>query len=197
MSDNASVDMSKIKGKPVDATGRMAFSIDFEHFKSPFCVEKIFGLVDMKTNEVFKFKLVVSEDELKNFKLKLTYVSEDPIDCKIKIGNQPLEILENLTSSDEAKIFQFKPIAAVPRVNVSFSISILVITTASMNNFLAKMFNNLSTSDFTVHCQDKQFYVHQRILREKSEYFEALLHNDCIEKRNKLLKIDDFPHKIV
>ena len=197
MSDNAAVDMSEIKGKPVDATGRMAFSIDFEHFKSPFCIQKIFGLVDMKTNTVFKFKLVMSEDGLKNFKLKLTYVSEDPIDCKIKIGNQQLEILEHLTSSDEAKIFQFKPIAAAPRVNISFSISILVITTASMNNFLAQMFNNLSTSDFTVNCQEKQFYVHQSILRERNEYFEAIFNHDCIEKREKKLMIDDFQPSVV
>ena len=98
-------ELSKIKGKPVDAMGHVVFCIDFEHFKSPFCIEKIFGLVDMKTNTVFKFKLVMSEDGLKNFKLKLTYISEDPIDCKIKIGNQQLEILEHLTSSDEAKIW--------------------------------------------------------------------------------------------
>ena len=188
MSDNAAVDMSKIKGKPVDAFGRMVFTIDFEHFKSPFCIEKIFGLVDLKTNAVFKFKLVVSEDEPKNFKFKLTYVSEEPIDCKIKFGNNS-EILEHLTISDEVKHFQFKPIADVPRVNITFSISILVITTASMNNFLAQMFNNLSTSDFTVNCQDKQFYVHQSILRERNEYFEAIFNNDCVEKTDKKLKI--------
>ena len=196
MSDNAAVDMSKIKGKPVDAFGRMVFTIDFEHFKSPFCIEKIFGLVDLKTNAVFKFKLVVSEDEPKNFKFKLTYVSEEPIDCKIKFGNNS-EILEHLTISDEVKHFQFKPIADVPRVNISFSISILVITTASMNNFLAQMFNNLSTSDFTVNCQEKQFYVHQSILRERNEYFEAIFNHDCIEKREKKLKIDDFQPNVV
>merc|ERR1712051_964674 len=75
---------------------------------------------------------------------------------------------------------------------VDFCISVLVITTSSMNKLFAERFNELSTSDFTVKCQDKQFYVHQRILRERSEYFEAILHNDCIEKRNKMLKIDDF-----
>ena len=107
MADNEAVDLSEIKGKPVDATGHMVFCIDFEHFKSPFCVEKIFGLVDMKTNAVFKFKLVVSEDEPKTFKFKLTYVSEEPIDCKIKIGNHS-EILEHLTISDEVKNFQYK-----------------------------------------------------------------------------------------
>ena len=194
MSDNAAVDMSKIKGKPVDATGRMAFIIDFEHFKSPFCVEKIFGLVDMKTNSVFKFKLVVSEDQLKNFKFKLTYSSKEAIDCKVKIGNH-LEILEHLTISDEVKNFQYKKrdnLVTIPRVNFSFSISLLVVTTASMNNFLAKMFNNLSTSDFTVNCQEKQFYVHQSILRERNEYFEAIFNHDCIEKRDKKLMIDDF-----
>ena len=59
------------------------------------------------------------------------------------------------------------------------------------------MFNNPSTSDFIVNCQGKQFYVHQRILRERSEYFEAILHHDCIEKRDKILKIDDFQPNVV
>ena len=50
----ATVDLSKIKGKPVDAIGDMVFHIDNEEFKSPFLVEKMFGLVDVKTNAVFK-----------------------------------------------------------------------------------------------------------------------------------------------
>ena len=75
--DSVTVDMSEIKGKPVDAIGHMLFKIDFDHFKSPFCIEKIFGLVDKTTNAVFKFKLVVSEDGARKIKFKLIYVSED------------------------------------------------------------------------------------------------------------------------
>ena len=59
------------------------------------------------------------------------------------------------------------------------------------------MFNNPSSYDFIVNCQGKQFYVHQRILRERSEYFEAILHHDCIEKSGKILKIDDFQPDVV
>ena len=71
------------------------------------------------------------------------------------------------------------------------------IKTNSMSNVFARMFNDPSTSDFIVNCQEKQFFVHQSILQGRSEYFEAMLHNDCIEKRDKILKIDDFQPNVV
>ena len=191
------MDLSKIKGKPVDAIGQMTFYIDFEQLRSPFRIEKIFGLINMKTNVVFKFKLVVTEDGPENMKLELTYVSEESIDCKIKIGNHPPELFEHLNISDKVKFFNCTKRNPAMFQRVCFDISVLVITTTSINNVFARMFNNQSTSDFTVKCQDKQFYVHQRILRERSEYFEAILHNDCIEKEDKILKIDDFQPNVV
>ena len=51
--------------------------------------------------------------------------------------------------------------------------------------------------NFTVNCQEKQFYVHQSILRERNEYFEAIFNHDCIEKRDKKLKIEDFQPNVV
>ena len=68
------VELSEIRGKPVDAIGHMVFHINFEHFQSPFCIEKIFGLVDEKTNVVFKFKLVVREDGPRKINFKLIFV---------------------------------------------------------------------------------------------------------------------------
>ena len=197
MSDtyNARVDLSEINGKPVDAIGNMLFQIDFDHFKpSPFCIEKIFGLVDVDTDAIFKFKLVVSEDGRKRFKFKLIYVSEQPIDCKIKIASFPSAILEHLTIGDEVETFACKK---EDLKKVYFSIGVLVIKATSMSNDFARKFNDPSTSDFIVHCQGKQFYVHQDALKEKSKYFDAIFHNDCIEKREKMLTIDDFPPKVV
>ena len=193
---NATVDLLEIKGKPVDAIGHVHFIFDFDHFKDHLntkSVEKIFGLVDKKTNGVFKFKLVVNEDGSRKIKFKLFYVSEETIACKIKIENLPSKILESLTISDELTTFTLKK----PDNTVSFSISVLVIITTSMNNAFAEKFNDPSTSDFRINCQDKQFYVHQRILRGRSEYFEAVLENDCIEKRDKVLEINDFPVEVV
>ena len=195
--NNAIEDLTKINGKSVDAIGHVVFKMDFDHFKSPFCVQKVFGLVDKKTNGVFKFKLIVNEDGPGGIKIKLIYVSEETIACKIKIQHYPLEILEHLTISDELTTFNLNKKNIKPYNRVYFSISVLVITSNSMNNVFAEKFNNPSTSDFRVDCLDKQFYVHQRILRRRSEYFEAVLGNDCIEKRDKILKIDDFPPKVV
>ena len=93
--NDAIEDLTKINGKSVDAIGHVVFKMDFDHFKSPFCVQKVFGLVDKKTNGVFKFKLVVNEDGPREIKFKLVYVSEEHIDCQVKIASGPSEILEN------------------------------------------------------------------------------------------------------
>jgi hypothetical protein len=69
--DSVIGDLLEIKGKPDDAIGHMLFKIDFDHFKSPFQVDKIFGLVNVKINAVFKFKLVVGEDRPRKIKFKL------------------------------------------------------------------------------------------------------------------------------
>ena len=58
-------------------------------------------------------------------------------------------------------------------------------------------FNDPFTSDFIVKCEDKEFHVHQKILQERSAYFEALLRSKCKEKREKLLTIDDFGPNVV
>mgnify|MGYP001314618436 FL=1 len=176
--NDAIEDLTKINGKSVDAIGHVVFKMDFDHFKSPFCVQKVFGLVDKKTNGVFKFKLIVDEDGPGGIKIKLIYVSEETVACKIKIQHLRLEILEHLTISDELKTFNLNKENIKPYNRVCFSISVLVITTTSMNNVFAEKFNNPSTSDFRVDCLDKQFYVHQRILRRRSEYFEAVLGKD-------------------
>ena len=178
--NSAIVDLSEIKGKPVDAVGHMIFFIDFEQSKSTLPIEKIFGLVDMKTNALFKFKFVVSDDKRRNFEFKLTYVSEETIHCKIKLRNHPSAILEHMNIGDELKVFNCKKENVG---NVYFGISVLVITTTSTN--FARMFNNPSSSDFIVNCQGKQFYVHQRILRERSEYFEAILLMIALRKKTR------------
>ena len=135
--NNAIEDLSKINGKPFDAIGHVIFKIDFDHFKSPFCVEKIFGLVDKKTYGVFKFKLVVNEAGPRKIKIKLIYVSEETIACKFKIHNAPTEILEHITISDELTTFTLKKENLKPYNRINFSISVLVITTTSTNNVFA------------------------------------------------------------
>jgi hypothetical protein len=192
--------MSEINGKPVDAIGHMVFQIDMDHFKSPFHVEKVFGLIDKKTNAVFKFKLVVNEDGPREIKFKLVYVSEEHIDCQVKIASGPSEILQNMTVGDELKTFNYR-LGLMNWKNiefVSFIISLCVTLKPSLyGNVFARKFNDASTSDFIVKCQDKQFHVHQLILREGSKYFEAILHNDCKEKRENMLRIEDFGPNVV
>ena len=197
--ESAKVDLSEIKGKPVDAIGQMLFHINWDHFKPPFCIEKIFVLANVKTDVVFKFKLVVSNDGPMDIKFKWIYVSEDSIDCKIKIGNCSSDILEYLTIGDELKTFYYtkEKFKSVQMVYLCFGIGVLVIEKTSINNDFAMKFNDPSTSDFIVKCEDKEFHVHQKILQERSAYFEALLRSKCKEKREKLLTIDDFGPNVV
>ena len=67
---------------------------------------------------------------------------------------------------------------------------------AEITNY-GRKFNDFSTSDFKVVCQDTVFHVHQWVLQEKSEYFAAILRNDFLENQNKELKIEDFEPKII
>ena len=192
--------MSEINGKPVDAIGHMIFQIDMDHFKSPFHVEKVFGLIDKKTNAVFKFKLVVNEDGPREIKFKLVYLSEEHINCQVKIPSGQSEMLQNMTVGDELKIFNDRLglISGNKIEFVQFAISLCVTLKPSLyGNVFARKFNDALTSDFIVKCQDKQFYVHQMILREGSKYFEAILRTDCIEMGKKMLRIEDFEPDVV
>ena len=67
---------------------------------------------------------------------------------------------------------------------------------AEITNY-ARKFNDFSTSDFKIVCQDTVFHVHQWVLQEKSEYFAAILRNDFLENQNKELRIEDFEPKII
>ena len=192
--------MLEINGKPVDAIGHMIFQINMDHFKSPFHVEKVFGLIDKKTNAVFKFKLVVNEDGPREIKFKLVYLSEEHINCQVKIPSGQSEMLQNMTVGDELKIFNDRLglISGNKIEFVQFAISLCVTLKPSLyGNVFARKFNDALTSDFIVKCQHKQFYVHQMILREGSKYFEAILRTDCIETGEKMLRIEDFEPDVV
>ena len=65
------------------------------------------------------------------------------------------------------------------------------------SNLISRNFNDQSSSDFIIECKNKNFYVHQMILKDQSEYFEAILRNDCKENEEKKLIIDDFDPKVV
>ena len=67
----------------------------------------------------------------------------------------------------------------------------------SITTLVAKSFNDKSSSDFVVQCQDKEFYVHQYILKQKSEYFRGLLRNECLERNEKKIVIEDFEPEVV
>ena len=62
---------------------------------------------------------------------------------------------------------------------------------------IAISFNDESSSDFIVECQEKLFYVHQYILRQRSGYFAGLLRNNCKESKSKRIVINDFEPEIV
>ena len=80
---------SQINDKPVDAIGRMIFHFNFDHFESPFQLEKVFGLMVKEANLVLKFKLILKETKYKKrdqeiIKFKLIYLNEESIECKFE-----------------------------------------------------------------------------------------------------------------
>ena len=141
---------------------------------------------------------------------KLIYLSEDLIDCKVGTSQsyvmfhnfgasrtssrkEDWKTKENISPGDE--ILNFKDLS------YCFSIEIYVCfkTTneESIPTRIGRSFDDKTTSDFIVKCQDKEFHVHQYILKQQSEYFNRLLNNDFVESENKSVAIDDFEPEIV
>ena len=198
---------SKINDKPVDAIGHMVFGCDFDHFKSPFYIEKVFGLIVKEKNILLKFKLVVKDTEKKSrrIKFKLIYLSEEIIDCKFEEYKETgLEVQEQkqLKIGDTLVKLVYKPADCMIDdsriIYFSFSIGLSFDVSCQMHcNFMSRKFNDQSTSDFIVECQNEKFYVHEMILKDQSEYFGAILRSDCLENKRKKLRIDDFEPEAV
>ena len=189
---------SKINGKPVDAIAHMVFGCDFDHFKSPFYIEKVFGLMVKENNIVLKFKLVVKDIEQGGrIKFKLIYLSEEKIDCKFEEEDFGIQEQKQLKIGDTLVKLVCEPsdflIEDSHVIDFSFSIGLAFDVSSQMkSNFMSRKFNDQSTSDFVVECQNEKFHVHKIILKDQSEYFEAILRNDCLENNQKKLRIDDF-----
>ena len=75
--------------------------------------------------------------------------------------------------------------------NISYQMKYNII---SNNNFIASKFNDRSSSDLIIECQNEKFYVHQMILKFHSEYSKSKLRNNCKEKK---LTFDEFEPKVV
>ena len=189
---------SKINDKPVDAIGHMVFDFDLDHFKSPFCIEKVFGLIVEEINTVLKFKLVVKDIEQgSRIKFKLMYLSEEKIDCKFEEKGLGIQKRKQLKTGDTLINLVRKPsdvlIEDSRAIDFSFSIGLTFDISSQMKcNLISRKFNDQSSSDFIVECQNEKFHVHEMILKDQSEYFEAILRNNCLEKKEKKLRIDDF-----
>ena len=167
-------------------------------FKSPFYIEKVFGLMVKENNIVLKFKLVVKDTEQgSRIKFKLIYLSEEKIDCKFEEVDLGIQEQKQLKSGDTLVKLVYEPsdvlIGDTRVIDFSFSIGLTFDASSQMKcNFMSRKFNDQSTSDFVVECQNEKFHVHKIILKDQSEYFEAILRNDCLENKENKLRIDDF-----
>ena len=188
---------SKINDKPVDAIGHMYFALDLDHFKPPFLIEKAFCLMVKETNLVLKFKLVVTEKnaDQKSIKFKLIYLSEERIECKFEASTMREQKLLNIGDTLVRCVWypsQRNRIAFCFSIGLSFDMS-----KQRKSNLVSRKFNDQSSSDFIIECQNKKFYVHEMILSDQSQYFEAVLRNNCKENSEKKLVMNDFEPKYV
>ena len=127
---------------------------------------------------------------------KLIYLSEDLIDCKVcsRMGEEVWKTKENLSPGDE--ILNHKE-SMKNRFSLEIGICFKTTSEESILTRIGRSFNDKTTSDFVVKCQDKEFHVHQYILKQQSEYFNRLLNNNFVESENKSVAIDDFEPEIV
>jgi len=204
-------DMSTINGKPVDATANLRIHLILDLKECKASIEKVFGIFLKESNVVLKFHLIFlyalspgNEPTGKfDYKCKLMYLSEDPIDCKIvdpKRATKKPKFLQNLTCGN-----QVYEMTNVGNANSRFGSAQIFISLSlkkasqdlPLLSQISSTFNDESSSDFIVESQGKEFHVHKYILRQRSEYFAGLLRNNCMESENERIVIDDFEPKVV
>ena len=57
-------------------------------------------------------------------------------------------------------------------IDFTFSIGLSFdMSTQMHSNLVSRKFNDQSSFDFTIECQNEKLYVHEMILRDQSEYF--------------------------
>ena len=178
-----------------------------------FSVEKLFGLVK-EDNSVLKFRIQVNgswERSETSFDLKVShnvyYLSDEPIHCDLTIKDNSGErysiIHTSMTCLDIRRFLVISDDEDIKNYQIEFKIGQDSATQnhAKIVTNYANKFNNESTSDFRVKCSlplsDKVFHVHKWILADRSEFFAAILRNNCLENKNEQLVIDDFkPHLV-
>merc|ERR1712156_196826 len=145
--------------------------------RSKIKIDKLFGLVSKRDNSVFKFRLIVKCPlNCREVEFDLIYLGEIPINCKVTIDQQSYH-LKNMSSLYKSIWRQNK---------YRFTLEVGQNPNSSyVPTCFEQKFNDQTTSDFIVKCQDEVFHVHQFVLSSRSEYFSALLRNDCIENKKK------------
>ena len=120
-------------------------------------------------------------------------MNEEPIDAKITILGAETKICNNMSFVTFTNTVN---VNTVLRLQLSITIEIgqdLVTQENSLKSVgYSRKFNDENSSDFKIKCENKVFHVHQWILSNQSQYFSALLDNDCVETRTKELIIHDF-----
>jgi len=205
-------DMSTINGKQVDATANLIIHFALyddigKKSTSTLPIEKVFGVMLKESNVVLKFNTIITKAHSargEKRKFQLIYLSEDPIDCKVKWDDKEPEIVQNLTCGKQVyeKIVRVDPPIAYELLVVFRDITISLSLKDPSKDLplptqIASSFNDEKSSDFIIECQEKEFHVHQYILKQRSEYFAGLLRNNCMERENKKIVINDFEPKVV
>ena len=207
----------RVNGKPITAHGELTLYFAPETSTN---IDKVIGIVK-KDNTVLKFRIIIEGNCQRKdaaLEMKLIYLGEEPIDCNLKVrtkvgtyskenpsgSNDEFGIIEDNTManlSTFSRKFTLTNTSWGPGFYLNFVFEIGQdaddLKYADMKGNYAHLFNDHNTSDFKVICKDTYFHVHQWILQQESEYFSALLRNECVENQNKELRIEDFEPKTV
>ena len=206
---------STVNARPEVAFGILCLSfhppssVEIDDTKK-FSIEKLFGLVK-EDNSVLKFRILVigswerRSETLFDLKVshKVYYLSDEPIHCDLTIKDHAGErysiIQTSMSCLDIRRILITSDDENIKNYQIEFKIGQDPETQdhAKIATNYANKFNNESTSDFRVKCSDEVFHVHKWILADRSEFFAAILRNNCLENQNEQLVIDDFKPHIV
>jgi hypothetical protein len=145
--------------------------------------------------------VVVKATNSERIKFKLIYISEEIIDCKFEEKFQDIKEHKQLNIGDTLVSIVCNPddlLTDSGVIGFSFRFGVSFQMSSHMKcNLVSRKFIDQTSFDFTIECQNEKFRVHQMVLRDQSEYFEAVLGSDCKESREKRVIINDFEAKVV
>uniref|UniRef100_A0A7E4W8X5 BTB domain-containing protein n=1 Tax=Panagrellus redivivus TaxID=6233 RepID=A0A7E4W8X5_PANRE len=94
-------------------------------------------------------------------------------------------------------VYKATTFASLTNFKIIVEINVKPVNVTVQSDFGNDKENNIDSTDFEIHCENKQYKVHKDVLCKISPVFEAMLQHDFVEKSSSKLEITDFEFQTV